>query len=102
MQARVLHELDSHDGIVVEILAGVGAIRADAAHHRRQVEDEVGLLLAHQPDNLVTVPEVPLGPPGHIDIIHAAAFGEAGHYKRAQEAASAGDDDLLVAQAGHG
>ena len=40
--ARLLHELDAHDRVVVEEAPRVGAVGADAADDGREVNDHVG------------------------------------------------------------
>src|ERR1035441_10900681 len=37
-------ELDSHDGVVVEKAAGVGAVGTDAADYGREVDDDFGAM----------------------------------------------------------
>ena len=41
--ARVLHEHRAHVQVLVEEAARLGLVRADAADHRRQVDDDLGL-----------------------------------------------------------
>ena len=43
--ARLLHHFDAHDRVLVEERAGVGAVGADPADARRQMDDDVGTLV---------------------------------------------------------
>ena len=47
-QPRLLHELRAHHQVVVEEPAGVLAVGADAADHRREMDDDVGPRVVQQ------------------------------------------------------
>ncbi len=55
---RVLHELESHDGVVVEEPPRICAVRTDAAHHGGKVDQEIRTGALEKTKNRIPIPEI--------------------------------------------
>src|SRR5262245_33441619 len=64
---RLLHQLQPHDGIIIEKLPGMLAIGADPPHHGRQVDYQAWASLFKQCDNGGLIPQVELAAAGDDD-----------------------------------
>src|SRR5262249_709768 len=64
-QPRLLHELQPHDGVVVEESAGVPPVAADAADHSGQVDDDIGPGISEQPPDRIPLAQVVIGDAGN-------------------------------------
>ena len=89
-QARLLHELDAHDRVLVEEAARVLAVGADAADDGGQVDDQVRMAVVERPPDAVRRAQVVLGAARHEDVRRASRL-ESRDDARAQEAGAARD-----------
>ena len=93
--APLLDELHAHHEVVVEVLAGILAVGADAADLRRQVDDEVGARVVVEPAHAGHVDEIVVAR-ARDDDLAGAARAQLLDDEGAEEAGAAGDDDALA------
>ena len=72
-QPGILHQLNSHDGVVIEKTARVRLIGSDTSDDRRQVENNLGVRLPVESNDALAVAQIILGGARNVDI-PAAAF----------------------------
>ena len=96
-QPRALHEVDAHDGVVVEEGAWMLAIGADAAHHRGQVDDHVRSPVRERLPYPRNGPQVVLCAARDEDIGHPGRPEPLDH-RPSQEAGAAGHHDPATLQ----
>src|SRR5262249_46425737 len=100
-QARLLDQVDAHDGVFVEEPPRGSQVRADPAHDPGHVDDDVGPRVAEAPCGLDRIPKVVLGgggrgEPGRISLLQPL------DEEAAEETRSARDQDLLLPPERHG
>ena len=91
----LLHELHAHHHVVVEEEPRVLAVGADAAHHPRQVDDQLGAGVLQHADDVGLLPEIVVAAP-RDEGSRTALTDERVHHERAQEAGASRDHDALA------
>ena len=91
----LLHELHAHHHVVVEEEPRLLAVGADAAHHPRQVEDQLGAGVLQHADDVGLLPEIVVAAP-RDEGSRTALTDERVHHERAQEAGASRDHDALA------
>ena len=91
VDARLLEHVRAHHQVRVPVATGVGAVRADAAHLRGEVEDELRLGVVEQPRGLLHRGQVVVAAPRDDDVVAVGPepLGE----PSADEAAAPRDED---------
>jgi hypothetical protein len=87
-----VEQLHAHHEVVVEELGRVGAIRADPADARGQVDHDIGSDVGDQAPDVLRLPEVVVAAAGHHHL-GGAAFAQLLDDEGAEESRPAGDDD---------
>ncbi len=100
VQPGLFHELDAHEGVVVEEAARVGPVGADAAADRGQVDDDVGPGDLEEPADGAAVAEVEVSTAGGEDVGRAVLFQFVAE-RLAEEASPAGDNDASSLEEAH-
>ena len=91
-QARLLHELDAHDRVLVEEPTRVLAVGADAPDDGGEVDDDVRPAIRQRAADPVRGPQVVVPAPGHEDVPGARGL-EPAHHGAAEESAAARHHD---------
>lgn len=90
---RHLHELDAHDGVLVEVGPRIFAVRTDPTHRFGEMDHSVGAQVGERPADFGPLPEVVLVAPGHEDLDVVRARFQLLDEVAAKEARPPGDHD---------
>src|SRR5262249_11366776 len=96
----VLHQLDTHDRIIVKKPAGVGPIGADSADDGGEMNHEARFVLPVQTDDGIAIAQIVISRTRNEDVL-PAAFPQLPNDVGAEEARASGDNNAMVGPTGH-
>lgn len=99
MLARLFDQVHAHNQVVVKKLAGVFAVRSDASHAARQMQDQRWLLFAIHPDDVFRDGQIARCGAGNVNGFASGRF-QFFDDVRPEKTGAAGDDDTLIGPEG--
>jgi len=90
-----VHQLNAHDGVIVEESAGIFPIGADSSNDGGEMDDDIGLLLIVHPADILEVSEVVFREIGDRNEWTFPIFLESADEMRAQKSPAPRNGDLF-------